>query len=286
MRDIIKSTYTPLRLIMPLIPIDQPDDPRIRHYANLKDRELAAEGDRFIAEGRHLVERLLASRYPAESVLVTQRRLDQIQPIVPEDVPLYLVTEDVVNAIIGYKFHHGVLAVGRRLPCSDLASPLAALRDENRPITLIICPHTRNCENLGSIFRIATGFGVDAIILGGQCADPFWRRTLRVSMGAVFTLPIVQCDDVNETLCLLKEQHRVHCVAAVIDEDAVSLRDARRPTSPGRLAILLGSEDQGLERQWVDACDERITIPMQMGTDSLNVAIAAAVFLFHYSNCD
>src|SRR5205823_722507 len=126
-------------LIMPPEFIDDLSDPRLEPYRTLKDRELARDGDRFIAEGEHVVRRLLASTFPAESVLIAQRRLELLRDAVPESVPIYVVPDTLIHKVIGYKFHSGVIAVGKRKPSptvDQILSPLAA----DRRVMLVVCP--------------------------------------------------------------------------------------------------------------------------------------------------
>jgi tRNA G18 (ribose-2'-O)-methylase SpoU len=144
-------------------------------------------------------------------------------------------------------------------------------------ITLLVCPEIEKTDNLGAIIRIAAAFGIDAMILGQHCCDPFFRQSVRVSMGAAFFLPIVRTDDLQRDLKRLRAEFNVHLVGSVLSESAQPLERFHRPE---RLALLLGNEAQGLGPQLESLCDHLVTIPMRLGTDSLNVSIAAAVFLY------
>ncbi len=255
------------------------DDPRVAPYRQLKDRDLAREGERFIAEGEHVVTRLLRSRYPTESVLLSTRRADEVAERVPPGVPIYVADDAVVHATVGFKFHSGVIACGRRQPGPTLTEVVEAAGD--KPLTLVVCPQLANTENLGVMMRIAAGFGVDAMVLGERSCDPFFRQAIRVSMGAVFSLPIVRSDDVLRDLGRLRGEHGVELLATVLDDAAEPLAAARRGR---RLALLFGNEAQGLSAEHIAACDRRVTIPMKRGTDSLNVAVAAGIFLYHFTS--
>lgn len=259
------------------IPIDRHDDLRIEAYRGLKDRELAASGGRFVAEGEHVVRRLLASSYRAESVLLAARKVDAMRGAVPDDVPTYVAPNEMVDGIVGFKFHSGVLAVGLRGDGASLASVLAP---PEAPRLLVICPEIINSENIGSMIRISAAFGADAIVLGERCCDPFWRRSIRVSMGAAFHLPIVRSTNLMADLVAMRESFGLTLMATVLDRDAEPLERVNRPA---RMGVLFGSESQGLQPIWTRGCDRRITIPMQLGTDSLNVAVAAGVFLYHFT---
>jgi tRNA G18 (ribose-2'-O)-methylase SpoU len=250
------------------------DDPRIAAYRNLKDRELAREGGRFIAEGEQVVRRLLTSGIQVESVLLADRKADAIAPLVPKGVPIWIASDEAVQRIIGFEFHSGVLACGIRPPPKALQDILT----DTEPQTLVICPKITNVENLGSLVRLAAGFGVTALILGRQCCDPFFRQSVRVSMGAVFTLPMVRLEDELAAFEQLKKQG-FELVATVLSDDAEPLVSAGRGP---KLGLLFGAEADGLDARHITACDRRVTIPMRRNTDSLNVAVAAGIFLYHF----
>jgi tRNA G18 (ribose-2'-O)-methylase SpoU len=252
------------------------DDPRIARYRNLKDRDLARDGARFIAEGEHVVRRLLASDYPVESVLLAQRRSGELSPFVPGGTPVYVVPDPLVHQIVGFKFHSGVAACGRRKPPATLDQVMSRLGEQ---AMIVVCPDIANTDNLGSLMRIAAAFGADAMVLGPHSCDPFYRQAIRVSMGAVFSLNLLQSDDLLRDLRRLRDEWAVQLVATVVDESAEPLESARRAS---RMAVLFGNEAQGLSPKLIDACDRRITIPMGLGTDSLNVSVAAGVVLYHF----
>jgi tRNA G18 (ribose-2'-O)-methylase SpoU len=260
-----------------LHPIDSQDDPRVAPYRQLKDRELAREGGRFIAEGELVVRRLLASRYEVESVLLARRRVEEIAPMVPPAVPVLIVPDSIVHEIIGFKFHSGVIACGRRGPAGAIDS---AVPRDRAMLTLVVCPDIANAQNMGSMIRIAAAFGADAMILGERSCDPFWRQSIRVSMGTIFSLPLVQSDNLLRDLRRLQVESGVELAATVLEGDAQPLAGATRPP---KLALLFGNEAQGLDPTLVAACDRKITIPMKLGTDSLNVAVAAGIILHHFT---
>jgi tRNA G18 (ribose-2'-O)-methylase SpoU len=265
---------------MSVVRIDSLDDPRVALYRNLKDRELERRGQHFIAEGEHLVRRLLDSDFPIDSVMLADRRVEQIAPLVPGHIPVYVVPQARMNEILGLKFHSGVLACGRRKGKQTLDDIVP--KDRAR-LTLVICPDISNVENIGSLIRLAAGFGADAMILGERCHDPFWRQSVRVSMGTIFKLPLLHTDDLARDLKRLREEWGVELAATVLDPAAEPLEHAKRPSKFG---LLFGGEAQGLEPAWVAACDRTVTIPMHYGTDSLNVAVAAGIFLYHFTRVD
>lgn len=257
-------------------PVQSLADPRVALYRNLKDRELDRSGKWFIAEGEYIVRRLLASDFPIESVFLTERRANEIAPLVPPDVPVYVAPTDVMNGVLGMKFHSGILACGRRKPRQSID----AIPRDKPDLLLVICQDISNVENIGSLIRLAAGFGADAMVLGERCHDPFWRQSVRVSMGTIFKLPIVQSDDLVRDMARLRNEWGVQIAATVLAPDAEPISAVRRSA---RFAIVLGSESQGLDDATVAACDRCITIPMSHGTDSLNVTMAAGIFLYHFT---
>ncbi len=261
---------------MPAERIDDLDDPRLAPYRNLKDRELGRMGGRFIAESEFVVRRLLASVIPVESVVVAERKAAAIAAAVPPGVPVYAVPDRLLNEVVGFKFHTGVMAVGVRPTPPAVADVVPAA---GRPSTIVVLPDLNNFENLGAIVRTAVGFGVDAVVLGERSCDPFFRMSVRVSVGAIFNVPIVRPPLLADALAELKG-HGYECVGTVLDDAAEPLQTATRGD---RLAILFGNEAVGLSAAERAACDRLVTLPMRRGTDSLNVAAAAAVFLYHFT---
>jgi tRNA G18 (ribose-2'-O)-methylase SpoU len=259
-----------------IVPISSLDDPRLAAYRNLKDRDVAREHGLFIAEGEHLVRRLLASDFQTHSVLVMERRAERIAQQASPEAPVYVVPDGAMKAIVGFKFHQGVLACGVRRPCPSLESVAG------RPgrLTLVICPNVNNTENLGAVLRVCAGFGADGVVLGESSCDPFARQAVRVSMGAVFTLPIARSENLLRDLARLRNEWGVELAAAVLHGPAEPLESARRSE---RFGLLFGGEAQGLPPEAVAACARRITLPMRLGTDSFNVAVAAGIFLYHFT---
>jgi tRNA G18 (ribose-2'-O)-methylase SpoU len=269
------------------IAIDSLHDPRISPYRALKDRDVAKHGNLFIAEGEHIVRRLLASDFPTVSVLLDEKRVEEFAPTVPQSVPVYAAPTSLMTQIIGFRFHSGIIACGKRKPPLALPDILSAFSPRPqggassarlaRPLVLV--PDLNNAENLGGIIRLCAGFGAAALILGPLSVDPFWRQSIRVSMGTVFSLPILRSTDIIQDIRYLRE-HQITTFAAVLDETAESLDSITRPP---RSALLFGSEAHGLSQDMISACDRRITLPMQLGTDSLNVAVCAGICLYHFT---
>jgi tRNA G18 (ribose-2'-O)-methylase SpoU len=251
------------------------DDPRLESYRNLKDTNRTRWAGLFITEGEKLVRRLLASDYPIESILLSDRFEPQLASLVPPEATLWVVPDALVEQLVGFNFHRGILACGRRKPDPQLEQ-LAPL---GRRTTLIVCPNVQDPENLGSILRITAALGGDGVIVGTAAADPFSRRVLRVSMGAALRVPVRQSSNLAADLRQLAGPLGVQLAATVLDPTAEPLAHATRPE---RFALLLGSEGHGLLPEIVAECQRKITIPMHGGTDSLNVAVAAGILLYHF----
>jgi tRNA G18 (ribose-2'-O)-methylase SpoU len=261
---------------MPRLPIGDIDDPRLAPYRGLNRQNLTRYSDLFIAEGDKIVQRLIASRFPVASLLAVPAWADRLEPQLPADTPIYVAAPKLLEAIIGFNFHRGVLACGRRLPWASIGEVVQAAADA---AVIVVCPDIQDPTNLGSIIRTSAALGCTAVVLGPGCADPLSRRVLRVSMGAALRLPLVESRDLVADLHELR-QPDFQIVATVTDPAAQPLAGFQRPP---RLAILLGSEGHGLSAELQAVADQRVTIPLHLGIDSLNVAVAAAVVLYHCS---
>jgi tRNA G18 (ribose-2'-O)-methylase SpoU len=260
---------------MPLTRINSLDDPRLEPYRNLKDTNRTRWEGLFIAEGEKLVRRLLASNFPVESVLLSDRFQAQLGSLVPPSVSTWVLPDELIEPLVGFNFHRGILACGRRKP----NRPLEELAPRDRRLTLAVCSEVQDPENLGAILRISAAFGVDGVLIGRGSADPLSRRVLRVSMGASLRVPFRESPDLAADLRHLRDQLDVQLAATVLDSSAEPLSTAKRPE---RLALLFGSEGHGLSQSIVSLCDRQITIPMNQRADSLNVAVAAGIFLHRF----
>jgi len=260
---------------MPRIRIDSIEDERVAVYRDLPSARLTRESGLFIAEGRLLVERLIASSYTPHSILVDEKRIGLLPKTSP-DVPVYSTSAELIEQISGFDFHRGVMACGHRQPLDTIAGVCPHLP----PTALVLaCVEVQDPTNLGGILRNCAAFGADAVLVSKHSADPFARRVLRVSMGGSFNLRIIECDDIAADLRDLKSAHGFEVVAAVIG-DAPPLETATRAR---RTALLIGSEANGLPNELVTDADRRVTIPMSLKTDSLNASVAAGVLLYHFT---
>jgi tRNA G18 (ribose-2'-O)-methylase SpoU len=255
-------------------PITDPGDPRIADYRKLKERHLSAEsGSRFVAESERVVRRLLASGLPVRSLLVTPPRLAAMADVLADGdqgpYPIYLASQAVIDEIAGFHVHRGCLAIGERPAARQLPSGARLV---------VVVEDLVDVDNLGAIVRNAAAFGAQALLLSPRAADPFYRKAIRVSLGSVFLLPIIRLMRWPEELVELREQHGFTVVGAVVRADAVPLREL---PPPARTALLLGAEGPGLSAAAMAACHHLVTVPMAAGADSLNVATAGAVLLYH-----
>jgi tRNA G18 (ribose-2'-O)-methylase SpoU len=255
-----------------VVPVSGAGDPRLSDYRDLRDvalrRLLETEHGLFIAEGAMVLRRALAAGYEPRSVLVTRPWLEDLADVLAEsDAPCYLVDEQVAQQVAGFHVHRGALAAVHRRPLPVVAEVLAGA---DRVIVLEdVVDHT----NVGAILRSAVALGAGAALLSPRCADPLYRRAVKVSMGAVFSLPWTRVDDWWDAVPELRAAGFT-AVALTPAADAVDLADV--PTD-GPLALLVGSEGPGLSRRWQQAADLRARIPMAAGIDSLNVGAAVAV---------
>jgi len=258
-----------------VIAVDAPSDPRIADYVGLTDvhlrRRLETTHGLFMAEGEMVIRRAVSAGYQMRSLLVTSGRLAGLDDLTglgqADDTPVYVVSADVAEAITGFRVHRGALASMYRRPIPPLAEVLRQAR------RIVVLEDLVDHENVGAIFRCAAGLGFDAAVLAPRCADPLYRRAVKVSTGAVFALPYARMSDWRGGLADIRAAG-YRLLALTPAADATPIAEAR---APGKLALLFGTEGGGLSRRWLDAADQRIRIPMMAGTDSLNVASAAAI---------
>jgi tRNA G18 (ribose-2'-O)-methylase SpoU len=257
--------------------ITDPDDERIADYRALTDVELRTRWEPphglFIAEGDLVLRRALKAGYRLRSVLVDAKRVDQVADLGLE--PVYAASQDVLEQTTGFHVHRGMLASFHRQPPRNAPDVLAAAR------RVAILEDVNNHTNLGAIFRGAAALGMDAVLLSPACADPLYRRSVRVSMGEVFAVPYARLDPWPAALDEVRSAG-FSLLALTPADDALPIQylDAERRRRP---ALLLGAEGSGLSRRALAASDVRVVIPMQAGVDSLNVAAAAAVAFWELS---
>jgi tRNA G18 (ribose-2'-O)-methylase SpoU len=264
---------------VPAIRIDSADDERLSVFRNVPDPEVVARLGLFVAEGRLVVQRLLASGLETRALLVTEPALTALgEKSIGLDVPIYVVQQGVMNGVAGFNFHRGCLAIGVRPPARNWRSVTANAR------RLAVLERVGDVDNVGSIFRNAAAFGTDAVLLQPDCADPLYRKAIRTSMAASLTIPFATVPwpdalrELNETGWAT--------VAMTPASEAPSLRSVAAAISGRRVAIVLGHEGEGLSEEALAACRHRARIVMARGVDSVNVATAAAIALYELAAGD
>ncbi|MEV4483339.1 RNA methyltransferase [Micromonospora coxensis] len=267
---------------VPVLEITDPDDERIADYRALTDVELRTRWEPphglFIAEGELVLRRALRAGYPARSYLIDAKRTDQLADLDTGDAPVYAATPDVLERATGFHVHRGVLASFRRKPLPTAAELLATAR------RVVILENVNNHTNLGAVFRGAAALGIDAVLLSPSCADPLYRRSVRVSMGEVFAMPYATLERWPAGLDQVREAGFT-VLAMTPAPDAVPIQRLT-PAQRERAALLLGAEGPGLTEAAQSASDVRVVIPMRRGVDSLNVAAAAAVAFWELGRDD
>jgi tRNA G18 (ribose-2'-O)-methylase SpoU len=256
-----------------LLEVDDPDDPRLADYRDLRDVELRkhleAEHGLFIAEGEKVVRRAVEAGFSARSFLMAPRWLDGLHDVLASsDAPCFVVSEKLAEEVTGFHVHRGALASLRRRPLPTVDDVLAGAR------TVVVAEDVVDHTNVGAIFRSAAALGVDAVLLAPRCADPLYRRSIKVAMGAVFTMPYARIEDWYDALPRVSAAGFT-TVALTLADDAVELEQA--VSGVDKVALVLGSEGHGLSPRWQQSADRRAVIPMAAGIDSLNVAAATAV---------
>ncbi len=265
-----------------VIDITNPDDPRVDDFRDLNsvDRrpDLPTGKGLVIAEGVLVVRRMLASRFAPHAMLGTDRRLaelaDDLSAVAPcLDLTCYRATAEVMADVVGFHLNRGVLAAARRPVELSVSEVLERAR------TIAVLEGVNDHENLGSIFRNAAGLGVDGVIFGAGCADPLYRRSVRVSMGHALLVPFARAARWPSDLELLRDDD-FRLLAMTPSPRAASLAEAMTKLAGDKVAVLVGAEGPGLTETVMRASDARVRVPMSRGTDSLNVATAAALAFY------
>ena len=267
--------------------VEDPEDPRLDDFRDLNsvDRrpDLPTGKGLVIAEGVLVVQRMLASRFTPHAMLGTDRRLAELRDDLAGAgagagagavrAPYYRASADVMAQVVGFHLNRGVLAAARRVPEPSVAEVVDGAR------TVAVLEGVNDHENLGSIFRNAAGLGVDAVVFGSGCADPLYRRAVRVSMGHALLVPYARATDWPADLVTLKERG-FRLLAMTPHREARELPEAMTAVRDERIAVLVGAEGPGLTAAAQRLSDVRVRIPMSRGTDSLNVATAAALAFY------
>ncbi|MDP2731658.1 MAG: RNA methyltransferase [Hoeflea sp.] len=262
-----------------LIRIVDPADPRIAEFTSMRDKDLAGRGDRFIAEGRVVLQALVEAeegsrRFVLEKALFLENRIDGLGDLIDRidpGCPVYVAGRDVLDAAVGFAMHRGILAVGRHVPPASFSEFLANLPEQ---ALLVAACGIANHDNIGGIFRNAGVFGADGIVLDASCCDPLYRKAIRVSVGAALRVPFCRADSIAEMVATLSS-HGFE-IAGLSPRGAGTL-DTFIPG--GRLALLVGTEGEGLPAHILDQV-KTLRIEQAPGMDSLNVATASGIALW------
>ncbi|WP_328291759.1 RNA methyltransferase [Kineococcus sp. NBC_00420] len=267
---------------MPRIVLEDLTDPQhagfLRDYTHLKDVQLRARREPaeglFLAEGVEVIRRALAAGHVPRSFLLSEARYSDLVNVLPEDATVFVAPVEAFAELTGVDLHRGAIASMQRPPVRSVASLLASL--PAGPSRLVVLEDIVDHTNIGAIFRSVAAFGVDGVVVSPRCADPLYRRSVRVSMGTVLHLPWARAGSWPGDLTLLREAGFT-VAALALSDDSVDLGSF---AAPDRLALLLGTEGDGLSRRAVSGADVVVQIPMDPRVDSLNVAAASAVALW------
>ena len=262
----------------PVIDITDPGDPRVDDFRDLNsvDRrpDLPTGKGLVIAEGVLVVQRMMASRFSPHAFLGTERRLTELAAdLVGVTAPYYRASAEVMAEVVGFHLNRGVLGAARR------ASELTTAQVLDGARTVAVLEGVNDHENLGSIFRNAAGLGVDGVVFGAGCADPLYRRAVRVSMGHALLVPFSRAQSWPGELNILRDRG-FRMLAMTPGPQSLTLAEAMDGLAGARVAVLVGAEGPGLTETVMRAADVRVRIPMSRGTDSLNVATAAALAFY------
>jgi tRNA G18 (ribose-2'-O)-methylase SpoU len=256
-----------------IVEVTDPGDLRLADYRDLRDVELRkhleAEHGLFLAEGEKVVRRAVEAGHRPRSFLMAPRWLDGLADVLDSsDAPCFVMPEALAEEVTGFHVHRGALASLERSPLPTVDEVLDGAR------SVLVLEEVVDHTNVGAIFRSGAALGFDAVLLAPRCADPLYRRSIKVAMGAVFALPWTRLDNWYDALPALSGRGFT-TVALTLADDAVPVDEA--VAGVDRLALVLGSEGHGLSSRWEQSADRRAIIPMTAGIDSLNVAAASAV---------
>lgn len=259
-----------------LIAITDPGDPRIEAYRHVKERDLVGRQGRFVAEGEVVLRAAIRSgRHVLDSLLLAEKRVAAMAPLLanlPGATPAYVASQVLLDTIVGFEIHRGILALGAKAADPGAEALLAGLPD--RALVLLLSG-IGNHDNMGGIFRNAAAFGVDAVLIDSDCCDPYYRKAIRVSVGGVLGVPFARLAPGVDALALL-ERHAIEAVA--LSPAGEQPLNAYRPAP--RTAMLLGAEGPGLAADILNRA-RTVRIEMSGGFDSLNVATTAGIALHH-----
>lgn len=256
--------------------VDDTSDPRLRDFTDLRDTSLRklleTERGIFLAEGEKVIRRALETGHTAKSLLMAPRWVESLSDLLDQtDAECFVMDEKAIESLTGFHVHRGALAAIERPAPRSVASVLDGAR------RIVVLEDLADHTNVGAVFRSIAALGWDGVLLSPRCADPLYRRSIKVAMGSVFWLPWARVEDWYALPDQLRE-HGFTSYAMTLAEDSVAL-DELQPAE--RSALILGSEGHGLSARWESGADVRVTIPMREGIDSLNVAASTAIACWH-----
>lgn len=256
-----------------IVHLDDPADPRLADYVHLRDvqlrQKMESEHGIFLAEGEKVVRRAVEAGHAPSSFLMSPRWIDGLADVLDAtEAPCFVLADAAIETITGFHVHRGALAALHRPAPVPVAQVLASAR------RLVVMEDLADHANVGAIFRSAAALGFDGVLLSPRCADPLYRRAIKVSMGAVFTVAHARIDDWYAAPDVLRDAGFTTC-ALTVGDGAVAIDQV--PSGTDRLALVVGSEGHGLSERWEHGADLRVTIPMAAGIDSLNAAASVAV---------
>lgn len=252
------------------------DRPELQPYRTMRRQAEHRQQGIFVAEGEKVVRRLLESQFPVISVLLPEKWLRELEPLLRarrELIQVFVAEKKLLETLTGFSMYQGLLAVGKVPPQPTLVDILAR---SPPPRLLAAADGLSSAENLGALVRNCAAFAAQALLVGETCANPFLRRAVRSSMGAIFHLPIVETSNLARDLHALRQQG-IRCLAAHPHTDG---RTLSQTSLAGDCCLVFGSEGHGLSPAALAACDDAAAIPMPPTVDSLNVGSAAAIFLY------
>lgn len=274
---------------MPILHVDDPEDPRLEDFRDIRDRDVRGPAGRpgvFIGEQSLVVERMLQRPEIVRRVLVAEHRRAWLESALAAaggpEIEALVAPKAVLETVAGFEIHRGVIASGDRRSFDDRTID-EIMPPSDRAATVLVCESIRNIDNIGALFRVAAAFGVDAIVLSPDCHDPLYRKSLRVSIGHALSIPFARSRDWTDDLAGLGERHGLLRIGASVGDGSILADAVPVDDRPRRVAIVMGSEFDGLSDTSTAACDALVRIAMAPGVDSLNVAVAAAILLDRFT---
>ncbi len=257
------------------------EDPRVADFRDVRDRDLRGRDGLFMAESELVLRRLLRSPERIHAILLSHEKFARLEAelaVLSPEVPVLVADLQVMGEIAGFHVHRGVLATGHR-PGVDALRPATVMKriQADAACTVLLATGITNVDNMGSLFRNAAAFGVDAVILDEDCCDPLYRKAIRVSMGHVLGMPWAIAEDWISTLWTLRDHWGLTLLGAECHPGA---RSVTQRALPDRMGFIVGAEGAGLTPETMAVCDALVEIPMAVGVPSLNVATAAAILLW------